>query len=1069
MKVKFYVSAFAMLFFLGSGSAFTQSVSPEKVITPIGFDISERLIDVTPIPPGYVDRSWKEKVIPNKDGFLEEFNTPSTWTGPDPVLQDYQAGNRATATIGQNINGLTNTSGVAPPDTDGDVSPNHYMQMVNLSFRIWDKNGNSVYGPAANSTLWDGFVGPWTGSNDGDPIVLYDEYADRWIATQFALPNYPSGPFYEMIAVSQTSDPTGAWYRYAYEFNNMPDYPKFGVWPDGYYYTINQFAPPSLGFAGAAVCVCDRAAMIAGDPNAAMLFFNLGTSYGSLLPADVDGATQPPAGSPNYLMNLGTNSLRIWKATINWAIPGNSTLALFQTLTTQSYSYSGITINQSGTTQTLDALASRLMYRLQYRNFGTHEAMVVNHTVNANGAGQAGVRWYELRKTANTWSIYQQGTFAPDDGVDRWMASIAMNGNGEIAIGYSASSGSIYPSIHCAGQTAANSGTGILDVTETIIKAGPASQTGVNRWGDYSMMSVDPSDDATFWYTTEYSNGGWNWATKITSFTFAPPIVVAPVANFSANPTTVMATQQVSFTDLSTNTPTSWSWTFAGGTPATSTEMNPVVTYSTPGTYNVSLTATNSAGSDNETKTGYITVTEFVITYCASAGSNTSKEWISSMTLGTYSNPSGNNNGYGDFTANAIALTSGNSYNLSLSPGFSAKSRVEYWKVWIDYNMDGDFVDSGEEVFGINAQKGTVTGSISIPSGLNGDTRLRVSMKYNAVPASCEQFVYGEVEDYTLTLSTPVPQPPVADFSGSPTTVTAGGSVQFTDLSSNIPTSWSWTFEGGDPTGSTGQNPQVIYNTPGSYTVTLTATNNLGSDTKTVSGYITVNAAGTYCESHSNSNALEWIAGVAIASFSNPSGASLYSDFTGQTVNLAAGSVNSVTLTPHTTSQRNFWRIWIDFNGNGSFDDAGDQVFAANNKKGVATGSITIASTASGQTRMRVSMKTNSTPTSCEVFQDGEVEDYTVVFSAAPATAALPDELKLDLYPNPASDELNISVNSPFETVNIKVYNAIGQIIDDFNISNNKTTINIGSYPAGIYYIGAEDSKQTTLKKFFKE
>ncbi len=1057
-----------VLLFLSTGFLRAQGVVPEKIITPIGFDISERLIDVTPIEPGYVDRSWKEKVIPNKDGFLEEFNVEAAWKGPDPVLQSDLIGNRSTAEIGQNFSGNYNQSGVAPPDTDGDVGLSHYMQMVNLSFRIWDKNGNPLYGPAANSTLWDGFVGPWTGTNDGDPIVLYDQYADRWIATQFSLPTHPYGPYYELIAVSQTNDPTGAWYRYAYEFANMPDYPKFGVWPDGYYLTVNQFASGSLSFAGAAVCVLNRAAMINGDPTAQMLFFNLGTAYGSLLPADADGPL-PPSGSPNYLANLGTNSLRIWKATIDWANTGNSTVTLVQTLTTQSYSYSGIVINQPGTAQTLDPLASRLMYRLQYRNFGTYEAMVTNHTVNADGNHQAGVRWYELRKTGNTWSIHQQGTYAPADGNDRWMASVAMNGNGDIAVGYSVSSSSTYPSIRVAGQTAANSGSGLLDVAETTIVAGTASQTGVNRWGDYSMMSVDPTNDATFWYTNEYSAGGWNWKTQVASFNFQAPVVIAPVANFSASPTTVMATQQVSFTDLSSNNPTSWYWEFEGGTPATSTERNPVVTYNTPGTYNVSLTATNSAGSNTKTETDYITVTEYMITYCSSSGSNTSKEWINSVTLGTYVNNSGNNGGYGNFTSSPVAVTSGNSYNLALSPGFSGRSRAQYWRVWIDYNMDGDFLDSGEQVFASNAQKGTVSGTINIPAGLSGQTRMRVAMKYNSAPGPCELFTYGEVEDYTLSLSVPVPQPPVADFSGSPVSLVIGGSVQFTDLSTNDPTSWSWTFEGGTPATSTSQNPSVTYNTAGTYAVTLIATNNVGSDTKFVDNYITVTEAAAYCESRSTSNALNYIKKVVVGAFSNSSGASYYSDFTGLTIGMAPGSTSSLSLTPNSSIQRNYWRIWIDFNNDGDFTDSGEQVFAVNNYRGTANGSISVPTNVSGQTRMRISQKIGGVPTSCEIFTNGEVEDYTVNFGNAPAVAVKPAGLSLELYPNPASRELNIKINSVTEKVNIKVYNAIGQILDDFDVKNDQVKINLGAYPDGIYYIGADDGKQTTLKKFFKE
>jgi hypothetical protein len=261
----------------------------------------------------------------------------------------------------------------------------------------------------------------------------------------------------------------------------------------------------------------------------------------------------------------------------------------------------------------------------------------------------------------------------------------------------------------------------------------------------------------------------------------------------------------------------------------------------------------------------------------------------------------------------------------------------------------------------------------------------------------------------------------------------------------NNPTSWSWTFNGGTPSASTAQNPSVIYNTEGPYDVSLTATNAEGSDTKTVAGYITVNpegGTGTYCESHSTSNALDYIKQVNVGSFSNPSGPTFYSDFTAMIIGLAPGSTNSITLTPNTTTQRNFWRIWIDFNFDGDFVDTGEQVYAINNKKGTATGSIIIPTTASGQTRMRVSMKVGGSQTSCEIFTYGEVEDYTVNFGNGPANFSQQNSLSLELYPNPASDVLNVLVSGSAETFNIKLYNALGQIMDDFNIKNNQTKIN---------------------------
>jgi len=214
--------------------------------------------------------------------------------------------------------------------------------------------------------------------------------------------------------------------------------------------------------------------------------------------------------------------------------------------------------------------------------------------------------------------------------------------------------------------------------------------------------------------------------------------------------------------------------------------------------------------------------------------------------------------------------------------------------------------------------------------------------------------------------------------------VTVGESVDFTDLSLNNPTSWDWTFEGGTPASSTDQNPTVTYNTEGTLAVSLIATNDVGSDTKTVADYITVNPAGTttYCESSSQSNAQEWITQVDIDGFSNPSDASFYSDFTGQTVDLSPGSSSNVVLTPGYTgnSQREFWRIWIDFNGDGDFEDAGEEVFVANNKKNEVSGTMSIPSSATGQTRMRISMKNGSSPGPCEIFLGGEVEDYTANF-----------------------------------------------------------------------------------------
>jgi PKD repeat protein len=343
----------------------------------------------------------------------------------------------------------------------------------------------------------------------------------------------------------------------------------------------------------------------------------------------------------------------------------------------------------------------------------------------------------------------------------------------------------------------------------------------------------------TYTVTLTASNSlGSDTETKVNYITVTVP--QPPTADFSASSTSIYAGDSIDFTDQSLNTPTSWDWTFEGGTPGTSTEKNPTITYNTPGTYTVTLTVANSVGSDTETKVDYIFVD--LKPYCASQGNNFSYEWIERVQVADLDNTSGAS-GYTDFTSLFATMQEGSTVNVSLTPGFSGTIYTEYWKIWIDYNGDHDFEDAGEEVFsGVGSS--TVTGSFTVQSGVNITTRMRVTMKYAGYPTPCETFTYGEVEDYTADIIPGGIIPPAADFTADNTTIYEGDSVNFTDLSTNNPDAWDWTFAGGTPGTSTVQNPTVTYNTAGTYTVTLTATNSAGSDTETKVDYITVQPQG---------------------------------------------------------------------------------------------------------------------------------------------------------------------------------------------------------------------------------
>lgn len=434
------------------------------------------------------------------------------------------------------------SSGVYPPDTNGEVGPNHYVQMVNSQYAVYSKSGTLLAGPFDINTLWSGFGGACESENAGDPVVVYDQFVNRWILMQFT----SAGPtYYLCVALSTTGDPTGSFYRWAFSTgSNFPDYPKFAVWSDAYLASTREFG--SSSFAGIGAYAFNKAQMVAGNASPTVISFLAPTSPShlsgdGLLPADIDGWTLPPTDSPGYFIGSQDNggpyaapsdALNIWKLTYDFASPPSSSFVHANTVAVSDFdsmlaACAGTRncIPQPGTLQRVDhqGYRQRVLHRAAYRNFGTHESIVTNQSVEVSA--MSGIRWWEIRSPNSSPSIYQEGTYAPGttDGVHRWFGSAAQDKYGDMALGYSVSDGtSTYPGIRYTGRLAADT-LGTLPQGEGIIVNGGGSQTGTAaRWGDYSSMTVDPNDDCTFWYTTEYyaTTSATGWSTRVGSFKF---------------------------------------------------------------------------------------------------------------------------------------------------------------------------------------------------------------------------------------------------------------------------------------------------------------------------------------------------------------------------------------------------------------------------------------------------------------------------------------------------------------------------------------------------------------------
>ncbi len=837
----------------------------------------------------------------------------------DSALQT-STGPTVAATSGVNFSGVS-ANGYAPPDTNGAAGPTQYMQWVNVEFAVYNKSdGKLVYGPSPGNSIWSGFGGSCQNSNSGDPIVEYDKQAGRWVVMQPVF----SSPYSICVAVSTTSDWTSSgitWNRYQFTVpsntTNFPDYPKLAVWPDGYYLSYNSFTNGN-SWSGPQACVMDRAKMLTGQ-SATMQCATTppsNTEIDSWLPSDLDGAvpgvsgtTQaPPAGSPDYYVGIyapDTTKLALFAYHVDWTTPANSTFTGPTLIGVNGFNEAcggGTCIQQPNTNQKLDSLADRLMYRLAYRNFGGYESLVVSQSVDP-GNGTSGIRWYEIRSPGSSPFAYQQGTYAPDSNY-RWMPSIAMDKVGDIAVGYSESSSSVAPSIYYTGRQV-NDPLGTLE-TEAPILQGAFSQTsGLSRWGDYSAMSVDPSDDCTFWYTNEYLpyNGSFNWATQIASFVFpgcaspsGPSFAVSP----SPSSQTVTAGDPTSYT---LNVSPSNGYTGSVNLAVTSSlpsgvnvtfETNPVVI---SGTGSVSSTMSVTTSSSTPANT-------YTITVKGTDSSDSSLSYSTNVTLVV--NSSGPPPDYtlsADSTTLTVPINSSTTDNITVTPtgNFTSDVTLSLSSLprWVNSNFSVNPVTNGQgsSVLTISAnrhakQGGPYTLTLTATSG--SLTHMLTLTLYVGTPPTPDFSLSASPSSQTVNPGSNATYTVSAAPSGGYT-----GNVALSVTNSSLPTGMTVGFNP-NPVSITGTSAvtstltvNTTLNTPtGTYSLTISGTDGTTTHTTSVTVVVGSSSGGDFSLSASPSS--QSVSAGSGTSYTVTVGA--LSGFTG-TVALSASS-----LPPHSTA-----------------------------------------------------------------------------------------------------------------------------------------------------------------------
>ena len=681
-------------------------------------------------------------------------------------------------------------TGVNPPDTTGDVGLDYYIQSINGSsgsiFTIYDKaTGSLVSGPTNMETLGSGNCA--TGA--GDPIVLFDEMANRWMLSEFS-----SFGNNLCVYISQTSDPiSGGWYAYSFTAPSFPDYPKYGVGVDAYYVGTNETS--------SAVYALDREAMLAGD-SASMIRLAVadlaGFGFQMIQPADHDGINDMPAGTPGYFLrhrddevhNASSNNpnedyVELWEFSADFDNTANATFTKVADFAVAEFDsdlcglVSFSCFPQAGSSSTLDPLREVVMFRAQYRNHNSHESIVGNFVTDVDGTDHGGIRWFELRREGGSWSLHQEGTYSPDS-KNRWMGSIAMDKDGNMALAYSWGSSSDFPGIRYTGRLGTDV-TGVMTEAEAVLVDGTDGNSS-NRWGDYSHLSVDPEDECTFWYTNQFGKQNGQWGTHISSFKFdscgtGTGENQTPTASFTNSCSLLDCTFDGSASSDSDGTIASYDWDFGDG--STATGSSPSYSYTSDGTYTVSLTVTDDEGATD-------TSTESIFVSTANQTPESGFAFVATELSVEFTDSSSDSDGTVD------------SWSWDFGDGNTSTSQNPIH----DYSSEGTY---------------TVSLTVTDNGGLTDSTDQTVSVNLDNIP-------------------------PISNF----TYLTSDLEVTFTDSSSDTDgsvDSWSWDF--GDGNSSSSQNPVHNYVTDGNYTVTLTVTDDQGATNPSSQTVTVENTSGT--------------------------------------------------------------------------------------------------------------------------------------------------------------------------------------------------------------------------------